>query len=59
MTEVRLNHLLIIHIHNEELYKINIKLIANEFIKVKKSRITTIGLYQFGAIACFSSFVII
>ena len=47
MTDGRLNHLLIIHIYIEELNKVNIRLITNEFIKVKKSRIATFGLYQF------------
>ena len=44
MTNSRLNHLLLIHIYKEEL---DIKLIKNEFIKIKESRIATFGLYQF------------
>ena len=40
-----LNHLLMIHIYNEDLNKINIKLITNRFIKVKESKINTFGLY--------------
>ena len=47
MTDSRLNHLLLIHIYKEELDEIDIKLITNEFIKIKESRIATFGLYQF------------
>ena len=35
------------HNYKEELDETDIKLITNEFIKVKKSRIDTFGLYQF------------
>ena len=47
MTGSRLNHLLLIQIYKEELDEIDIKLITNEFIKIKESRIATFGLYQF------------
>ena len=33
-----------IHIYKDELDEIDIKLITNEFIKVKESRIVTFGL---------------
>ena len=33
-----------IHIYEDELDEIDIKLITNEFIKVKESRIATFGL---------------
>ena len=33
-----------IHIYEDELDEIDIKLITNEFIKVKESRIVTFGL---------------
>ena len=33
-----------IHIYEDKLDKIDIKLITNEFIKVKESRIVTFGL---------------
>ena len=44
MTDSKLNHLFMIHIQNGELDEINIKLITNEFIKVKESRIAIFGL---------------
>ena len=48
MADSRLkNHLLMMHIYKEELDETDIKLITNEFIKVKESRIDTFGLYQF------------
>ena len=47
MTDSRLkNHLVMIHIYKEELDETDIKLITNEFIKFKESRIGTLGLYQ-------------
>ena len=45
MTDSRLNHLLLIHIYKKEIDEIDIKLITNEFIKIKESRIATLGLY--------------
>ena len=47
MTDSRLNHLLLIHICKEELDEIDIKLITNEFIKIKESGNATFGVYQF------------
>ena len=58
MTGSRLDHLLIILICNEELDEINIKIRTNKLIKEKESRIATLGLYQFGAFACFSLFIV-
>ena len=58
MTGCRLNHLLMILIYNEELDEINIKILTNKLIKEKESRIATLGLYQFGAFACFSLFIV-
>ena len=43
----RLNYCILIFICKEELDEINIKLIKNEFIKVKESRISIFELYQF------------
>ena len=36
-----------IHSHNKELDEVSIKLLKNENIKVKESRIATFGLSQF------------
>ena len=47
MTDSRLNHLFLIHTYKEELDEIDIKLITNEFIKIKEPRIATFGLCQF------------
>ena len=47
VTDSRQNDLLLIHIYKEELDEIDIKLITNEFIKIKESRIATFVLYQF------------
>ena len=44
MINSRLNHLLMIHIYNDEPDEINMKLITNKFIKVKESKIATFGL---------------
>ena len=40
----RPDHLLMIHIYNNELDEIDIKLIISKFIKVKQSKIATFGL---------------
>ena len=53
----RLNHFIKIRIYNEELDKINIKLITNNLIKVKDSRIAIFRLHQFWAFTCFSLFI--
>ena len=58
LTDSRLNHLLMILIYNEELDKINVKILTNKLIKEKEFRIATLGLYQFWAFACFSLFVV-
>ena len=54
MTDSRLSHLLVTLIYNNKLDEIDIRLITNEFIKVKKPRIATFALYQ---IICFAFFV--
>ena len=48
MTGIKLNHLLMILIFNEELDTININFTPNKLVKEKKeSKIATFGLYQF------------
>ena len=47
MTDIKLNHLLMILIYNEELDEINVKLKTNKLMKEKESRIATFWLYQF------------
>ena len=44
-----------VHIYKDELDEIDMKLITNEHIKVKDSRIAT---YQFRVLVCFSSFMV-
>ena len=46
------------HIYKEELDETDIKLITNEFIKVKESRIDTFGLYQFWAFVWIALFIV-
>ena len=46
MTGSRLNHLKMTHIYKEELDEIDMKLMMNKFIKVKKSRTAIFRLYQ-------------
>ena len=46
MTGSRLNHLNMTHIYKAELDEIDMKLMMNKFIKVKKSRTAIFGLYQ-------------
>ena len=46
-TDSRLNHFVMINIYNEVLDESDIKLITNEFIKVKDFRIATFRLYEF------------
>ena len=47
-----------IHIHKDELDETDIKLITNDSIQVKESRIATFGLYQSRTFVCFRSFVV-
>ena len=59
MTGIKLNHLLMILIFNEELDTININFTPNKLVKEKKeSKIATFGLYQFWEFACFSLFIV-
>ena len=58
MIDNRLNHYPLIFVYKEELDEINIKFIKNGFIKVKESRISIFGLYQFWAFVCFSLFFV-
>ena len=47
MTDSRLKHLHLIHIYKEELDEIHIKLITDEFIKIKESRLLLLGCINF------------
>ena len=46
------------HIYKNELDEISTKLIKDEFIKLKESRIATFGLYQFRVFFYFSLFIV-
>ena len=46
MTGSRLNHLKMTHIYKAELDEIDMKLMMNKFIKVKKSRTAIFRLYE-------------
>ncbi len=46
MTQQRLNHLMLMHVHKERLDAIDLKIIANEFCATREYRLRIFGIFK-------------